>query len=696
MKEFLLRQCLADQRRVLDKDDPDLIETLFWLSEILKSQGEGAEALEFAQEALEIQRRNQPDHPDVGFCLNQVATIHSVLGQYAAATACFEEAVARQRHDLGEDHLETMIAEVNLAGSYASAGNPAKAESLLQTIEERARITDHTGRPMERVYGAILFKRMSVAERSGRFADAERLLRESVESEARKKLPETNIETQRFWTWLGRARAGLGDLEGSETALDEAVRRFELARTVVGSGTARAGFEQNPHEVRALVRLERERFDDAWADIEGSRGRLIGEALDGEQYRPLSRQDVQASLSAHEAIVGWVDHELYYGGGRSWVYVVRDVGPVQWARLPRDPRETSDALSRRYAAFCDEIVMPGKFALGTEESEFPEAEARALWDERFAPAERYLKGVDRLVLIPSSAMGGVPVETFVDHDGRKAIERWTMRYAPSATLYAQLARHRSTKRPRSALLLGDPPMSAMQVVTAAPRQRGVDQAAVRGTLRGDRAVLGSLPRLQWTRSEVRSIASLFPAPRLLVGEAATEGALADLATTGELAQFDVIHLATHAFMDGARPGRSALVLSQLATDPEPLDGILTAYEIGQQWRLHADLVTLSACETALGRNILGEGTVGFAYPLLQSGARSILASLWSVNDESSELLMRRFYLNWLGPPGTTAPPRDKAVALREAQLWLREWPDPQGERPYRHPYYWSSFILIGD
>ena len=88
--------------------------------------------------------------------------------------------------------------------------------------------------------------------------------------------------------------------------------------------------------------------------------------------------------------------------------------------------------------------------------------------------------------------------------------------------------------------------------------------------------------------------------------------------------------------------------------------------------------------------------MGFAYPLIKSGAKSVLASLWSVNDESSELLMRRFYENWIGSAQDAVPRMDKADALREAQLWLRDYRDAAGGQPYRHPYYWSAFILIGD
>ena len=115
----------------------------------------------------------------------------------------------------------------------------------------------------------------------------------------------------------------------------------------------------------------------------------------------------------------------------------------------------------------------------------------------------------------------------------------------------------------------------------------------------------------------------------------------------------------------------------------------------------AELVTLSACETALGAESGGEGYIGFAHALFQAGARSLLLSLWQVEDRATALLMGRFYENLLGAfdddrNGTAREPLPKAAALREAERWLRDFTDEKGNRPYEHPYYWSAFILIGE
>ena len=133
-------------------------------------------------------------------------------------------------------------------------------------------------------------------------------------------------------------------------------------------------------------------------------------------------------------------------------------------------------------------------------------------------------------------------------------------------------------------------------------------------------------------------------------------------------------------IDEGVPARSAVILTQTGL-PDPLeqvlnhkpvfDGRLSVREIQRGWDLKAELVTLSACETALGREAGGEGFVGFTQALLMSGTRSVCLSLWKVDDTATALLMQRFYANLLGRrPGLTGP-MPKAEALREAKAWLR-------------------------
>src|SRR5262249_46657743 len=144
---------------------------------------------------------------------------------------------------------------------------------------------------------------------------------------------------------------------------------------------------------------------------------------------------------------------------------------------------------------------------------------------------------------------------------------------------------------------------------------------------------------------------------VLLDEEAGEPNLERMATSGELAKFSFIHLATHGVIDDQIPRRSAVILTQVGL-PDPLtqalehkpvyDGRLLVREIQHDWELKAELVTLSACETARGKYAGGEGFVGFTQALLMSGARSVCLSLWKVDDTATALLMQRFYANLLG------------------------------------------------
>jgi CHAT domain-containing protein len=190
--------------------------------------------------------------------------------------------------------------------------------------------------------------------------------------------------------------------------------------------------------------------------------------------------------------------------------------------------------------------------------------------------------------------------------------------------------------------------------------------------------------LPGTRYEVEALARLFQSDnrlsRILLGADASEQELDRLAASGELGRFGFIHLATHGVIDEDVPSRSAVILTQTGL-PDPLeqvlqkkpvfDGRLLVREIQHGWDLKAELVTLSACETALGREAGGEGFLGFTQALLMSGTRSVCLSLWKVDDTATSLLIQRFYANLLGRRAGLSGPMPKAEALREAKTWLR-------------------------
>jgi CHAT domain-containing protein len=161
------------------------------------------------------------------------------------------------------------------------------------------------------------------------------------------------------------------------------------------------------------------------------------------------------------------------------------------------------------------------------------------------------------------------------------------------------------------------------------------------------------------------------------------GASVETATNGALAQYRFVHFATHGLLNSRRPELSGLVLSLVDERGEPVNGFLRLNDI-YNLKLNADLVVLSACQTALGRDVRGEGLVGLTRGLMYAGAPRVVASLWKVDDAATAELMRRFY------EGVLSKKLRPAEALRAAQLEMARGPR------FGSPYFWAAFTIQGD
>jgi CHAT domain-containing protein len=446
-------------------------------------------------------------------------------------------------------------------------------------------------------------------------------------------------------------------------------------------------------------------------------------ALPAIPSHPSEAEVRQAQLPEDAALLAWLDlNELLQAAGRRgdhWACLLRRQGLPAWIRLPgtgpggswteadaRLPVEVRGAVATRPADVTADWQRP----------------AGRLYRQRLRPlAERLAAGdglpaVRELIVLPSSALGEIPVEALLAARPTNA-PALTVSYAPSATLFAYLRERRGDRttekaEPGRLLALGDPAFARRSLSAA---------EASHLAARGD-----DFAPLPGSRREVEAVARLFPRADILLGNAASEQRLDQLAEQGRLRGYRYLHFATHGVVDFAQPLRSFLALSQEGL-PDPIEqvlhgrpaysGRLTAADILRRWQLDADLVTLSACRSGLGRYELGEGYIGFAQGLLLAGAHSLVLSEWSVDDDATALLMTRFYQNLLGKRPGLDRPLPKAEALREAKEWLRNLDAaevgehlaalprgtveakrtaPSAPKPYAHPYYWAGFILVGD
>ncbi|HEY8461988.1 MAG TPA: CHAT domain-containing protein, partial [Blastocatellia bacterium] len=190
-----------------------------------------------------------------------------------------------------------------------------------------------------------------------------------------------------------------------------------------------------------------------------------------------------------------------------------------------------------------------------------------------------------------------------------------------------------------------------------------------------------ISRLPFTGLEAERILSLAPAGAGMKALAFKANRAA--VTSGRLSQYRYVHFATHGLADSERPELSTIVLSLYDERGRPQDGFLRAHEV-YNLDLPAELVTLSACETGLGKLTRGEGLVSLTRGFMYAGAARVAVSLWSVNDRATAELMTKFYRRML------ANGERPAAALRAAQVEM--WRDKRWESPY----YWAAFILQGE
>jgi CHAT domain-containing protein len=288
--------------------------------------------------------------------------------------------------------------------------------------------------------------------------------------------------------------------------------------------------------------------------------------------------------------------------------------------------------------------------------------------------------IKNLIVIPDKILSYLPFEALIIHgkhnsghpSDRILFEDYDISYAPSASSLISLRDRRAEGDAGDDLLLIGNPILDRPVNKIQGEKRG-DDVFVEYYL-GNSYILRPL---QFASREMEFISRLM-APgtaRIMSGSEATKDKIKQVS----LGKYDVLHFATHSLLDEIVASRSALLLSKNPQSDE--DGFLQVREI-YNMKLNADLVVLSACQTARGKMEKGEGILGLCRAFLCSGARSVVASLWNVNDESTSQFMQKFY-------GFLTDGKTIQESLRLTKLYMcnsNKW----------RPCHWATFVLIGD
>jgi CHAT domain-containing protein/tetratricopeptide (TPR) repeat protein len=362
--------------------------------------------------------------------------------------------------------------------------------------------------------------------------------------------------------------------------------------------------------------------------------------------------------------------------------------PLTGTDLLGQIRELREACSERARSIRFETPEKRAERIALGDRRFPEVSA-ALGKALFGDLEGALSG-KRLFLVGDGMLNFLPVAALrLPTSGKYLIEVCEPVFIPSLSFLAVLRRKQESRGTptKTVRIVADPIFTAgdQRLKTSAtdPEIARMNPEARRAIQEDEESTRDWPPtRLEFTRQEALSIAELTG-----VGENAVNldlQAATGVFSSPDLKNFRILHIATHSFIHPLKPDFSGILLSLFDNDGRPVNGFMSAIQISEL-DLPFELVVLSSCRTALGQDVRGEGVLGIARSFHLAGAARVMASLWSVADESTSVLMADVYRGMLGPKKLRP-----AAALREAQLKMMKNPR------WASPFYWAAFTIQGE
>jgi CHAT domain-containing protein len=627
------------------------------LGEIASVSGDAERALAYYEQALTHYRSS-------GRRLREATALHHSgavlvsLGRQARARDALERALAI-RHEAGlRDAEAATLFQIALA--EWQAGNLPQAQSrlgaaLTLTEEVRGRVAGEYSRTTY------------FAARQTYFATYIDLL---MQRHARH--PAGGFDVAAFETSeRERARSLLDGLKESRADIRRGVdpallaqereqqRQLNFWSYRLAAVVDRAGAERQAAQVRERINEVLAAYHETQARIRAVSPRyalLAGPA-------PLSVAEVQRDVLDSETIL----LRFMLGDPHSYVWVLTPRS-LKVASLPA--RGQIDRAARRVYELVSAKRLPSN-AAGLQ-AQYRRA-ATELSAMLLAPVAAELKA-RRLLIVSDGALQFVPFAALPEPGGRSLlVSRYEIVMLPSASTLAVLRRQVAARSPASKAV----------AVVADPVYEPTDPRVVVRPTSSSRDPRGAPPmRLPFSRFEGESILRLVPPSQRY--EAFGFAASRVTATSPVLRDYRIVHFAAHAISDNVHPELSGIVLSLIDRNGATQDGLLRLLDIYEA-SLPADLVVLSACQTAIGKDVPGEGVMGLARGFIAAGAARVVASQYKVDDEATGELMRAFYEEMLGPN-----PLAPAAALRAAQMKLAAQPR------WRDPHWWSAFVITGE
>ncbi|HZS44850.1 MAG TPA: CHAT domain-containing tetratricopeptide repeat protein [Blastocatellia bacterium] len=722
---------LETYKRALDlakelKRDDGIAHLTTNLGLIYHNQGNAPLALQYYEESLKRwQDLNEPR--EIAECLINIGSVYRTNGDYALALDYLNRGLKideelKSRSDTGSAYAQ--IGEVYMAqGDYKSALDFAtKAKDKFESIPDKAGLANALGD-----IGLIYNFQNDPAQALEFATKAEALAKEIGSRE---------IQWNALVT-MGNAYRAQGNDEKAQQSFDAAISVIEDIRTQVAGNEqdVQRFFENKVSPYHQMIDSRVARKDDASAlwYAERAKGRVLLDILKS------GRVNVTKSMTAAE-----VDQEKQFNGQlvalnaeleREMLRPQPDqkhltdlTARLQKARLDHEDftaklyathldlkaqrgesqpikfDDMSALLTDSQSAIMEYVVTTNKlflfvvtrdqggppvlksYTIPTEEKTLTDlvsnyrdklakrdlrfrADGGQLYGLLIKPAQAQLKGKNRLVIVPDGVLWELPFQALTDSGNHYLIETSAISYAPSISVLAEMEKvHRkraeASSNSTTLIAFGNPAVSDL----TSSRVKAIERDAS----------LGELPDAE---AEVKGIAEIYGAKQSKVY--VKSDARKDL-FEAEASKYRIVHLATHALLNNASPMYSQVVL---AADGKQ-DGLLEAWEI-MNLNLNADMVVMSACETARGRVGAGEGVIGLSWSLFVAGSPTTVVSQWKVDSAATSQLMQEFHRR-LNSHNQTEKALSKSEAMREASLKLLR------DRRYSNPFYWAGFVLMGD
>jgi CHAT domain-containing protein/Tfp pilus assembly protein PilF len=727
----------ALEEAALSADPTTIAQSNFNIGTLYKELGRYREAIQSYQKTLDL-IRNRPDlDRRVAMVLNNLGDVYSDQHEHDLALNFHEQARAlKEKLKVDPDELATSV--LSLGVDYQSLQRYDKA---IPYFERAAQLAD--GSRNLRVRNLVLYDYGVALHRMGRSADAVKKLQAALEltdritddqtaASCRIELGQIAVEEGRFADGLGLAQQAaeyarrenaprvlvradeviaaamipLNRRDEAETVLLEAIRTAEHLRSQLpgeSQGVAQflneesgvfermillqlmnhhpdlalayserfkgqalleilqSGGTQVTKALSAVERKEEENKAGAIRRIEEQmlqesrrpapdRNRIVALARDLEQARTQYRAYQLSLYSAHpELRVQRVDFEPATAGDLASALPDDQTGLLEYSITDQGVRLFVVTRGARGAEVKAYDMAGDKASLARDVKQFRaqiasrdlgyRKLAASLYQQLIQPARQQLRGKSTLVIVPEGVLWQLPFQALEQSPGRYLVEDSAVFYTPSLSVLRQMQRLHQSR------------------VLAQPRLLAVEAATVPGTQRE----INGLRRVYGPENV-----------RVYLGAEADHENL-----KRDAPDFQILHLAAHGVFEDRHPMDSYLVLAKAG---KPESGVLAARDM-MDLNLRADMVVLSGCETGRSPDN-GEGLIGMSWALFIAGAPATVASQWKVESESTSAFMLEFHRNLRGS--------SKVKALQQAQMAVMTRPE------YRHPFYWSGFVLMGE